>query len=155
MPPDEIEVTYRLRTPSAQLETRIEALLLEQTVELPRSALRSAFVRERFVGRMIDAAATGADEFRVRLGQPADAAAGDPAQLINVLFGNCSLQGDVELLDVRVPPALARRLGGPRFGAEGWRRLTGVRGRPLAASALKPIGLSAAEAGELCRTLAL
>ncbi len=155
MPPDEIEVAYRLRTPPAQLAARIEALLLEQTVELPRSALKSAFVRERFVGRLIDTAPTGTDEFRVRLAQPADAVAGDPAQLINVLFGNCSLQADVELLDVTVPPPLARRLGGPRFGAEGWRRLTGVRGRPLAASALKPIGLSAAEAGELCRTLAL
>ncbi len=155
MPQDEIEVAYRLRTPASGLTARIEALLLEQTVELPRSALRSAFVREHFVGRLIEAAPTGPDEFRVRLAQPTEAAAGDPAQLLNVLFGNCSLQRDVELLDLKVPPALARRLGGPRFGAEGWRRLTGVRGRPLAASALKPIGLSAAEAGELCRTLAL
>jgi ribulose-bisphosphate carboxylase large chain len=37
----------------------------------------------------------------------------------------------------------------------GIRRMTGVQGRALAASVLKPVGLTAAEAASLCRTLAL
>jgi ribulose-bisphosphate carboxylase large chain len=155
MPENEIEVAYRLRTPEADLEMRTEALLLEQTVELPRLALHSAYVRERFVGRVINTEESGDDTFLVRLGQPWDAIAGDPAQLLNVLFGNCSLQDDVELVDVKAPPALARMLGGPRFGIDGWRALCGVRGRALASAALKPVGLSIEEIGELCRTLAL
>jgi ribulose-bisphosphate carboxylase large chain len=155
MSEDEIEVVYRVRTPPSALAARVEALLLEQTVELPRSALHTDYIREHFVGRVISTEPVGTDEFRIRLGQPGEAAAGDPAQLLNVLFGNCSLQADVELEDLRVPPALARMLGGPRFGIEGLRRLTGVRGRALAASALKPMGLSVAETASLCRTLAL
>ncbi len=155
MTEDEIEVAYRVRTAASGLDARIEALLLEQTVELSRSSLRTAHVREHFVGRVISAEPAGTDEFVVRLAQPAIAAAGDPAQLLNVLFGNCSLQADVELEDVTIPPALVRLLRGPSHGAAGFRRLTGVRGRALTAAVLKPIGLSVEETAALCRTLAL
>jgi ribulose-bisphosphate carboxylase large chain len=155
MTQEEIEVVYRVRAAPPGLDARIEELLLEQTVELPRASLRTAHVRERYVGRVLSAEPAENGEFLVRLAQPADAAAGDPAQLLNVLFGNCSLQPDVELEDVTVPPALVRALGGPRFGSAGLRRLTGVRGRALTAAALKPIGLSVAETAALCRTLAL
>jgi ribulose-bisphosphate carboxylase large chain len=155
MDPDTIEVVYRVRSAASALAARVEALLLEQTVELPRSALRTAFVRERLVGRVAGMDEVGPGEFRVTLAQPAIAAADDPAQLLNVLFGNCSLQADVELVDLRLPPSLVARLGGPRFGIAGIRRLTGVQGRALAASVLKPVGLTVPEAASLCRTLAL
>jgi ribulose-bisphosphate carboxylase large chain len=151
----EIEVTYRVRSTATALEARTEALLLEQTVELPRKALRTAYVREHLVGRVVATEPVGVDEFRVTLAQPALAAADDPAQLLNVLFGNCSLQPDVELEDVRLPSALAKALGGPRFGVAGLRRLAGIQGRALTASVLKPVGLSVPELAELCRTLAL
>jgi len=150
-----IEVTYRVRSPAAWLPARAEALLLEQTVELPRAALRSAFVREEIVGRVLATEPAGEDAFLVTIEQPAAAAADDPAQLLNVLFGNSSLQPDVELVDVRVPESLARVFGGPRFGLAGLRRLTGVQGRALTASALKPMGLAPAEMAALCRTFAL
>ena len=150
-----IEVVYRVHAPAEDIDARIEALLLEQTVELPRSALRTAFVRENLVGRIVAIEPLEADEHRVTLAQPAVAAADDPAQLLNVLFGNCSLQPDVELEDVRLPAALVRVLGGPRFGIAGLRRLLGVHGRAIAASVLKPVGLSVAETASLCATLAL
>lgn len=152
---DAIEVVYRVRAAADDIDLRIEALLLEQTVELPRSALRSAFVREHIVGRVVAIEPLEAEAYRVTLAQPAAAAAGDPAQLLNVLFGNCSLQPDVELVDLRLPHSLRKALGGPRFGIEGLRRLLGVRGRAITASVLKPVGLSAGEAASLCTTLAL
>jgi ribulose-bisphosphate carboxylase large chain len=152
---DPIQVTYRLKSAVAGLDARVEALLLEQTVELPRAALRSPFVREHLVGSVVATEQVGPDDFRVTLAQPAVAAAGDPAQLLNVLFGNCSLQPDVELEDVHLPAGLARMLGGPRHGIAGLRRLTGVQGRALTASVLKPIGLSVSEMAELCGTLSL
>ena len=155
MAKDEIEAVYRVRTEPSGLGERVAALLLEQTVELRRAAIRSPDVLEHFVGRVIATEEVGTGDFRVRLAQPAEAAANDPAQLLNVLFGNCSLQPDVELEDVRLPQALARTLGGPRFGAAGLRRLTGVRGRALTASVLKPMGLTVDGAAALCRTLAL
>jgi ribulose-bisphosphate carboxylase large chain len=151
---DAIEVVYRVRAGADEVDARAEALLLEQTVELPRSALRTAFVRERLVGRVVSVEPVGAREYRVTLAQPAIAAADDPAQLLNVLFGNCSLQPDVELEDVLLPPSIVGMLGGPRFGIAGLRRLLGVSGRAITASVLKPIGLSVDEAASLCATLA-
>ncbi len=149
-----IEVVYRVRAAAEDIDVRIEALLLEQTVELPRSAVRSAFVREHLVGRVVAIEPLEAEAYRVTLAQPSLAAAGDPAQLLNVLFGNCSLQPDVELEDLRLPESLRKSLGGPRFGIEGLRRLLGVRGRAVTASVIKPVGLSAGEAAALCTTLA-
>jgi ribulose-bisphosphate carboxylase large chain len=155
MDAESIEVVYRVRVGAPELDARVEALLLEQTVELPRSALHTAFVRDHLVGRVLSKEAVGPGDYRVTLAQPAIAAADDPAQLLNVLFGNCSLQPEVELEDVRLPPSLVAALGGPRFGIEGIRRLTGVQGRALTASVLKPIGLTVAETASLCHTLAL
>ncbi len=152
---DEIEVVYRVQCAPASIGARAEALLLEQTVELPRRALRTDFVLRNLVGRVVSTEPAGAGHFRVTLSQPALAAEENPAQLINVLFGNCSLQADVELEDVRLPAAILRALGGPRFGSAGLRRLSGVHGRALTASVLKPIGLPVPEMAGLCRTLAL
>jgi ribulose-bisphosphate carboxylase large chain len=152
---DAIEAVYRVRSPAARIGARSEALLLEQTVELPRSIIRNPFVRERLIGRVVSADAVGDGDFRVTLSQPALAAADDPAQLLNVLFGNCSLQADVELEDVRLPDALALSLGGPRHGIAGLRSLTGVMARALTASVLKPVGLSVTDMAGLCNTLAL
>ena len=152
---DAIEVTYRVQVSAAALAERVEALLLEQTVELPRAALHAAHIREHFVGHVLRTQAVSEREHRVTLAQPAAAAGGDPAQLLNVLFGNSSLQPDVELEGIRVPDTLAATLGGPRFGLAGLRERTGVTGRALTASALKPMGLSVAEIAALCRTFAL
>ena len=44
---------------------------------------------------------------------------------MNMLFGNSSLHPDVALVDLAFPPGAAARFGGPRFGIDGLRRLTG------------------------------
>src|SRR5450631_1888354 len=119
MTEEPIEAVYRVRAPAAAIRARAEALLLEQTVELPREALRSAFALEHMVGSVLSTEEEGPGCYRVTLAQPALSAAGDPAQLLNVLFGNCSLQPEIELLDVRVPAGLAAAMGGPRFGISG------------------------------------
>lgn len=152
---DELIATYRIRTTAEEAAVRADALLLEQTVELPRSALHDAEVLGRAVGRVVDIAADAAGEQRVALAQPVATTAHDPAQLMNVLFGNASLQPDVELVDVTLPPSLLRTFGGPRFGLQGLRRLTGVEGRALTCAALKPMGLPPEKLAALCRTLAL
>ena len=152
---EEIEVAYRLRVPEAGLAARAEALLLEQTVELPRHAVRLAFSRDNLVGRVVSTKEAGPGEYVVTLAQPAANAGANPAQLLNILFGNCSLQPDVQLEDVRLPPSIATALGGPRFGIAGIRRIVGVSGRALTASVLKPVGLAVSEAASLCRSLAL
>jgi len=46
----------------------------------------------------------------------------------------------VRLLDVRLPDVFLETLQGPRFGVEGLRKMLGVHGPPLLATALKPRG---------------
>ena len=76
----EIEVVYRVRADPEQIAGRAEALLLEQTVELPRSCLGTAFVRDHVVGRVVEVTQAGADTWRVTIAQPEATAAGDPAR---------------------------------------------------------------------------
>ncbi len=61
----------------------------------------------------------------------------------------------LRLLDVRLPPAFAAAYPGPKFGVEGTRRLSGVEGRPLIGTIIKPsVGLTpedtATMVAELC-----
>jgi ribulose-bisphosphate carboxylase large chain len=90
----------------------------------------------------------------VTVAQPLVTAAGDPAQLLNLVFGNLSLQPEVVLADVELPPSAFDWLPGPRVGLSGLRRLADVANRPLLATALKPMGLSPSELAELCGTFA-
>ncbi|MGB6746206.1 MAG: ribulose-bisphosphate carboxylase large subunit family protein [Terracidiphilus sp.] len=49
----------------------------------------------------------------------------------------------LKLLDVSLPPAFLSAYQGPQFGVEGTRRLTGVYGRPVIGTILKPsVGMS-------------
>ncbi len=150
-----IRITYLVRVAPADAAARAEALLLEQTVELPRRAAeRDPWVAAHMLGCVEDIRPAGEGVQQVIITQPLAATAGDPAQLLSVLFGNSSLQPDVVLADVDLPNAAFDWLPGPRAGMAGLRALTGVTGRPLLATALKPMGLRPAKLAALCGTFA-
>ncbi|MGH7519577.1 MAG: RuBisCO large subunit C-terminal-like domain-containing protein [Gemmatimonadales bacterium] len=149
-----MRVTYLVRADAEEIEARAEALLLEQTVELPRTALRDRAVRERVLGEVERIEPHEPGGYRVIIAQPLTTTALDPAQLLNVLFGNSSLRPDVVLEDVDLPDQTFGAFPGPNVGLEGWRVLTGVVDRPLVATALKPMGLEPDALAALCRTFA-
>jgi ribulose-bisphosphate carboxylase large chain len=61
----------------------------------------------------------------------------------------------LRLLDIRLPPAFAAAYPGPAFGIAGTRRLTGIEGRPLIGTIVKPsVGLSPEATAERVRELA-
>jgi len=61
----------------------------------------------------------------------------------------------LRLIDVELPEAFANKYPGPQFGIEGTRKLTGVYGRPIIGTIVKPsIGLKPEEYGPLVRQLA-
>ena len=151
---DPIRVTYLVRAGADEIAARADALLLEQTVELPRAVVRDPWVLEHVVGCVDDVREAGEGVFRVTVAQPIATAAGDPAQLLNVLYGNASLQPDVWLEDIELPGAAFDFLTGPRAGVAGLRELVGVHDRPLLAAAVKPMGLPPARLAELCGTFA-
>jgi ribulose-bisphosphate carboxylase large chain len=60
----------------------------------------------------------------------------------------------LRLVDLKLPPAFLERYQGPQFGVAGTRALTGVEGRPLIGTIIKPsVGLSPAETADLVRKL--
>jgi ribulose-bisphosphate carboxylase large chain len=149
-----LRVTYIVTAPNpAELDARVESLLLEQTVELPRAALRDPFVLENIVGRLASIRPLDESRHEVIIDFPIIATADDPAQFLNVLFGNSSIQEHVQLADFSLPddwPGRRHALPGPKFGSAGLRKLTAVPQRALTSTALKPIGLSVARLAELC-----
>jgi ribulose-bisphosphate carboxylase large chain len=149
-----VVATYRIAGEAGAIRERATALALEQSVELPLEAVHDAQIRETIVARVADIVPSAGGSQLVKLSLSADTVGEDAGQLMNMLFGNSSLHADIELLDVEIPEPMARQFGGPPLGIAGLRALTGVHGRPLTCSALKPIGSSPARLAELCRTLA-
>jgi ribulose-bisphosphate carboxylase large chain len=151
-----LRVTYHVTAATQNdLDARVESLLLEQTVELPRVALRDPFVLENIVGRLTSVTTIGTDKHLVVIDFPISATGDDPAQFLNVLFGNSSLQDHVVLADFQLPnpkdwPGREKTLPGPQFGSPGLRNITNVRDRALTSTALKPIGLTVERLAALC-----
>lgn len=145
---------YRLAGPRRDAEARARAICLEQTVELPAAVLPPGFIRDRIVGR-IERLGGRPGAFEAVISYAVGAAAGELPQLLNVLFGNISLQPGVRLERLLLPPAILRHLPGPAFGRTGLRRRLGVARGPLLCAALKPMGLPAAGLADLAYRFAL
>jgi ribulose-bisphosphate carboxylase large chain len=149
-----IRAHYHLAAAPEGIEARAAALALEQSIEMPLEAVDDAYVRDEVVARVEEIGEIEPGRFRVVLGISTATTGSEIGQLMNMLFGNCSLQGDVELADVELPEALLEAFDGPRHGLEGLRALTGAGDRALTMTALKPQGLGAAELAALAGTFA-
>lgn len=153
-------VHYRLQCSAEAVEARARALAVEQSIEMPVEAVRDARVRAEVVGEVvaIEPSPLLDGRFDVVLGLAVETTGDEPGQLLNVVFGNCSLQPDVELIDLELPPATLAKLPGPRFGVSGWRASLAPAGRastrPLSCTALKPQGLDAQALAELAYVFA-
>jgi ribulose-bisphosphate carboxylase large chain len=151
-----LRVSYHVTASNEpELEARVESLLLEQTVELPRAALHDKFVLENIVGRLISVKTIEEEKHHVTIDFPISATGNDPAQFLNVLFGNSSIQDHLKLVDFTLPsatewPQRELALPGPQFGTAGLRNITGVFDRAITSTALKPIGLSTERLALLC-----
>ena len=154
MSDNRVIVVYRLHTPPAAGAHRARLLALEQSIEMPAESVLDRRVIDEVAARVerLEPEADGTCLAHVALS--AESIGDDAGQLLNMLFGNSSLLPDVEVLDIEVPPALARVFRGPGHGVDGVRRLIGAHGRPFTCTALKPIGSTAAHLAALCTTFA-
>ena len=154
-PGDELELSIDLRlAPGESAATRAAEIAREQTVELDL-ALVPEPVRAAAAGRVVAVAETGPHRAHARLAFPAAAAGAELPQLLNLLFGNISMQRGVRLTAVRWPEALLAAFPGPACGVDGLRARCGVTvRRPLLLATLKPLGLGASELAQLAGRLA-
>jgi ribulose-bisphosphate carboxylase large chain len=88
---------------------------------------------------------------------PLDAVGTDLASLMTIALGGVySIRefSGIRIVGLRLPPAFGRAHPGPQFGIEGSLRLTGVRGRPIIGSIVKPaLGLRPPETAALVQEL--
>jgi len=122
---------------------------------MPVGAIDDAFVLAQIVGQVEAIAEKEPGVFQVCISLARETVDHDPGQLLNMLFGNSSLQEDVVLHDVELPADLVKSLGGPRHGLHALRRRVGACSRALTGSALKPQGLPPAKLADLARRFAL
>jgi ribulose-bisphosphate carboxylase large chain len=154
VPNPRLQAFYHVRCDARSIEERARAIAVEQSVEMPLSAITDDVVRSEIVGRVEAIREREPGLFEVRISLSAETVAHDPGQLINMLFGNTSLHLDVELHDVALPAELVKTFGGPRHGLHELRRRVGAPARALTCSALKPQGLPAARLAELAKLFA-
>jgi len=145
---------YHVRCDAGSIEARADAIAVEQSVEMPVSAIDDGFVLSTILGRVEDIRQIGEGSFEIHIALSAETVAADAGQLINMLFGNTSLHEDVVLVDVEFPEDLVAAFGGPRHGLPGLRVRAGAGQRALTSSALKPQGLSVDRLAELALSFA-
>ena len=155
MSPDRILVTYSVRSSAQLIEGRANAIAIEQSVELPLDVIDDRRIVQDIVGQVVGIDAVGDDLYDVRIALASQTMPPEPGQLLNMLFGNTSLLGDVALQDVAFPPQYAASFGGPTVGVDGIRQRVAAYGRALTATALKPQGLPPAELAKLAHATAL
>lgn len=151
---ERLRATYRVASSPADIARRAEAIAVEQSVEMPVAAIRERSILDGIVGRVERIEADGPQHFRVTVALAVATTGLEPGQVLNMAFGNTSMQPDVELVDLALPDSLLAAMPGPRFGIAGIRDVTGVRGRALTATALKPQGLDPAALARLAGTFA-
>jgi len=151
---ERILATYRITASESESRVRAEALAAEQSVEMPVSAIDDDRVLRDTVAT-VESIRPHADHFDVTLAIAASTTGMEVSQLANMLFGNCSLQPEIELIDVVFPAGYEKSFPGPRFGIEGIRDATGVTGRALTCTALKPQGSTVEHLARLAKTFAL
>ena len=151
-------ILYRI-TPddSRPIEAHAKDICLEETVEIPGECVPPAIWDAGIVGQLeaITPCAAPSRAFDVKISYRADIANDSIPNLLNIIFGNISIRRGIKIIDIRLTPDQLRAFGGPRFGIGGLRAALGVHGRPLAATAIKPLGLSVQELARLAAGYAL
>ena len=146
--------TYRIAGPLEAARDRAESICVEQTIEFPPDLIAEDDIRRHVIGRIESLEASGPASSTVRISYAVETSGGELPQLLNVLFGNCSMYPGTRLVGLELPPGLLRSFRGPRFGVPGLRARLGVPSGPLLITALKPMGLGPEALAEIAGTLA-
>lgn len=152
---ERFRVTYLLLGNAAEAQASARDICLEQTVEFPASLVPDGDIRDAIVGRIEAFDQHDARHYRAVISYAVETAGFELPQLLNVVFGNSSIKPGIRVEQLDLPPRLTSALTGPRYGRAGIRERLGVPDRPLLCTALKPMGLPAADLADLAYQFAL
>jgi ribulose-bisphosphate carboxylase large chain len=151
---ERLRATYRLAFPESEARALAQTIAVEQTIEFPLDLVDDGDIRDHVVGRVEKVTPLPDGATLAVVSYAVETTGFELTQLLNVLFGNISLLPGIRLERFDLPAGLERAFAGPRFGAEGLRRILLAPERALLATALKPMGLSAVEFARLAYELA-
>ncbi len=147
-------VIYTFTGTEKEALEKAKSICVEQTIEFPLELVRDKYIRENIVGQIKSFKKSG-KKFSAEISY-LDATAGrEFTQFLNVVFGNTSIKPGIKVEKLMPSKEILAIVKGPRFGIGGIRKLTGVYGRPLLCSALKPMGLSVKALAEMAYKFAL
>jgi ribulose-bisphosphate carboxylase large chain len=153
MSAERFTVHYRV-TPddSRPIEAHAKDICIEETVEIPADCVPESIWAAGIVGQIesILPVAGASNAFDCRISYRVDITSNAIPNLINVLFGNISIRRGIKIIGIDFTEAQFAAFGGPRFGMEGVRQALSTGRRPLATTAIKPLGLTSAELAARC-----
>ncbi|MES2785677.1 MAG: ribulose-bisphosphate carboxylase large subunit family protein [Pseudomonadota bacterium] len=137
-------------TDELKQRSRARVTRIDHLPPAPVPSLHSAFVERRDHPDSFNRA-------EVEIAFPIDNVGANISTLLATVAGNLFELGEVtglRLLDIDLPQDYAKRFPGPSFGVPGTRELTGVHGRPLIGTIIKPsIGLSPEQTAQMIDSL--
>lgn len=153
---DRFCATYHLTGDEAAARAKANDIIIEQTVEFPAELVPPGDIRDHIFGRIEEFSPLEPGQRYAAVISYANEVAGqDVVQFLNVVFGNISIKPGIRLVELALSESKLAEFRGPRFGRQGIRDLVRVYGRPLMCSALKPMGLSAADLAQMAYEFAL
>ncbi len=141
---DRMLVTYRVTTSDLQTARIVASdIANEQTVECPPACIPEEILENAIVGRVETVKQLDIPgKFHIEISYHPHVTGFSVPQVLNVLFGNISLKNNVRIIDLNLGESLYSHFLGPRYGISGLREICGAHTRPLACTALKPLGSS-------------
>lgn len=148
--------TYRIAADDyAEAKKIARGIAVEQTVECPDELFVNTWIEDSVIGQIEDLKKADPGSYYAIISYSPDTVEGEMTELMNMLFGNTSLQPGIRLMSFELPDSMYRHYPGPKFGRQGIRELCGIEKGPILMSALKPLGRSAKDFGETAYKLAL
>jgi ribulose-bisphosphate carboxylase large chain len=151
---ERFRATYVLTGPADLARSRAESICVEQTIEFPADLVADDDIRGQVIGRVESLEQAAPETAIATISYAVETTGWELGQLLNVLFGNCSLYPGVRLTALDLPPSLLRAFPGPRFGVPGLRALLDAPTRPILATAIKPMGLGPEVMAEIAAVMA-
>ncbi len=146
---------YQLQGDAGTARARAQDICIEETIEYPPELVPPGDIREHVFGQVESFDPLEDGSYRAVISYADEISGYELPQLVNVLFGNISMKPGIRLVGLDLSAALLTRFKGPRFGISGLRTKLNVFGRPLLATATKPLGLSPAQLAAMAGQLAL
>lgn len=150
-----LNVSYIIKTDEKHIKEKAFNICIEQTIEFPYHLIRKNFIKKNIIGKIKNIEKITFNLFRVIISYNEITFNKDLSQFLNVIFGNTSIKNNIKLEKIFLGSENLKFLKGPVFGIDGIRKLLNIHKRPVLCTALKPMGLTPAELGNLAYKFAL